>query len=158
MGRQREPGQIARSCSRFYQRDQAAAYADGSIYARRLIAARAIIHPSPSQSDIRAFRTMREIERMLSLLKRPTRLWRVDEAAFLCDKSPRTIYRAIKARKIKPRNKRIPHSEVVRYCGGRDPLHEFALSIRTLDDGTEFFLKRIAELQAKVEELQRACH
>jgi hypothetical protein len=95
---------------------------------------------------------------MLALLKRPTRLWRVDEAAFLCDRSSRTIYRAIKARKIKPRNKRIPHSEVVRYCGGRDPLHEFALSIQTLDNSAEYFLKRIADLQAKVEELQRSRH
>ncbi|MGA9771478.1 MAG: hypothetical protein WBV94_20770 [Blastocatellia bacterium] len=39
---------------------------------------------------------------MIALLKRPTRLWRVDEAAFLCDCSLYTIDRAIKAGKINP--------------------------------------------------------
>ncbi|MGA9769473.1 MAG: hypothetical protein WBV94_10560 [Blastocatellia bacterium] len=71
---------------------------------------------------------MKEIERMLALMKRPTRLWRVDEAAFLCDCSRYTIYRAIKDGRISQSGKRIAHSEAVRYCGGRDPLLEAVVS------------------------------
>jgi len=97
---------------------------------------------------------MRDIQRMLALLKRPTRLWRIDEAAFLCDLSPRTIRRAIKARKIESHNNRIAHSEVVRYCGGRDPLQEFALSIQNLDQNADFLLEKIEHLQSRVEQLQ----
>lgn len=92
---------------------------------------------------------------MLALLKRPTRLWRVDEAAFLCDCSRYTIYRAIKAGKIKKSRKRIPHSEVVKFCDGRDPLLEFEVSIQTLDKSTDYLLKKIEQLQNMIEELQR---
>jgi hypothetical protein len=97
---------------------------------------------------------MLEIERMLALLKRPTRLWRVDEAAFLCDCSRYTIYRAINAGKINPSRKRIPHSEVVRYCGGRDPLLEFELSIQgktNLRQTIEQLQNRVAQIRATVE-------
>jgi hypothetical protein len=101
---------------------------------------------------------MREIERMLALLKRHTRFWHIGEAAFLCGRSEKTIRRAIKAGKIKTigdGQRRIPHSELVKFCDGRDPFFEFQLSILQLNINEEFFTKRIAELQLAVEQLKR---
>ncbi|MGA9771174.1 MAG: helix-turn-helix domain-containing protein [Blastocatellia bacterium] len=101
---------------------------------------------------------MREIERMLALLKRHTRFWHIGEVAFLCDCSERTIRRAIKAGKIKPigdGHPRIPHSELVKFCDGRDPFLEFQLSILQLNINEEFFTRRISELQSAVDQLHR---
>ncbi|MGA9769467.1 MAG: hypothetical protein WBV94_10530 [Blastocatellia bacterium] len=101
---------------------------------------------------------MREIERMLALLKRHTRFWQIGEAAFLCACSEKTIRRAIHAGKIKTiggGHPRIPHSELVKFCDGRDPFLEFQLSILQLNINEEFFTKRISELQSAVEQLQQ---
>jgi hypothetical protein len=101
---------------------------------------------------------MREIERMLALLKRHTRFWQIREAAFLCACSEKTIRRAIKAGKIRPicnGRPRIPHSELVKFCDGRDPLLEFQLSILQLNINEEFFVKRIEELQSTIEQMRQ---
>ncbi len=101
---------------------------------------------------------MREIERMLALLKRHTRFWHIGEAAFLCGRSEKTIRRAIQAGKIKTigdGKRRIPHSELVKFCDGRDPFLEFQLSILQLNINEEFFTRRITELQSAVEQLQQ---
>ena len=97
---------------------------------------------------------MNQIERMLALMKRATGLWRVDEAAFLCDVSGRTMRRAMEGNKIRAHNGRIPHSEVVRYCGGRDPFLEVQKSLETLN-GEEGLRKTITHLARQVE-LMRA--
>ncbi|MGA9769967.1 MAG: helix-turn-helix domain-containing protein [Blastocatellia bacterium] len=101
---------------------------------------------------------MREIERLLALLKRHTRFWLIGEAAFLCACSERTIRRAIKAGKIQAigdGRKRIPHSEIVKYCQGRDPLLEFSISIQTLDINADYSIRKIEELQARLDSVQR---
>ena len=98
---------------------------------------------------------MRDLKRMLTLLKRHTRFWHINEAAFLCDVSERTIRRAIKSGRIQAigdGRKRIPHSEIVRYCDGRDPLLEFSISIQTLDLNADFLIRRIEELQARLDQ------
>lgn len=97
---------------------------------------------------------MRDLQRMLSLLKRHTRFWQIPEAAFLCDCSERTIRRAIKSGRIQAigdGRKRIPHSEVVKYCDGRDPLLESSVSIQTLDLNADFLIRKIEELQARLD-------
>lgn len=98
---------------------------------------------------------MSEIERMLGLMKRATRMWRIDEAAFLCDVSGRTIRRAIEENKIKAHNGRIPHSEVVRYCGGRDPFLEVQKSLETLN-GEEGLRRTITHLERPLGQAQQA--
>lgn len=104
---------------------------------------------------------MQEIERMLALLKRPTRLWRVDEAAFLCDCDRTSLYRAIQTGRLgQTPQKRIPHSEVVKYLGGYDPFVEFANAIGKFDgqtgaDKPDTFLEKVAELEAKIEKLEQ---
>jgi hypothetical protein len=64
----------------------------------------------------------------------------------MCDKSTPTILRPIKADKIEAHSKRIPHSEVVKYCGGRDPLLEFSVSIQTLDNSANYLLQKIEQV------------
>lgn len=104
---------------------------------------------------------MKEIERMMALLKRPTRLWRVDEAAFLCDCDKASLYGAIRAGNIKQtQQRRIPHSEVVKYLGGYDPFLEFAVAIQVFDgpalDGRAGnFIEKLEELESKIAKLER---
>lgn len=65
-----------------------------------------------------------------------------------------------KAGKLKAHNKRIPHSEIVGFCGGRDPFYEFSLSMQTMDsqtlpDGAGDFSEKLQKLEAKIAKLER---
>lgn len=106
--------------------------------------------PRPYQQTGEA---MNQIERLLGLMKRATRLWRVDDAAFLCNVSGQTIRRAVRDNRIEAQNNRIPHSEVVRYCGRKDPFLEFRTSLETLK-GKEGLEKTITHLEKQVEQMR----
>jgi hypothetical protein len=85
----------------------------------------------------------------------------VDEAAFLCDCDRTSLYRAIRAGSLKQNpQKRIPHSEVVKYLGGYDPFVEFATAIevfdgQALDGDAGKFIEKLEELETKIAKLEK---